>query len=538
MHFGSRGRAAQSSGSGAARSSNSRGGLRRRLAATLRAPAPATAAFLSFLLPGVGQAAAGRVRRGIVVAVPAIVIALVAAWVLLFNRHAIVGAVFQRDLLTALLVVVLVAMVYHLWAIVDAYLVAGGSFRPRRLGSGKLTWLGPVMVGVVLVGTVGIHGQIAVADSQGLQVLSDAFGGMPQFLAANPSGSPEDTTPPVPIVTPTPANWAMPLWTPAPTVTPSPPPRDWANDGRLNLLIIGTDAGQGRIGLRPDSMILLTVELSTGRAAMIGIPRNLQNIPLPEPEASLFGCRCFPGMLNALYLEAMSYPAYFPGGDQRGFKAMEGAIGTLTGLKVDGTVLVNLMGFVNLIDAVGPLYIDVPYEVIDKPGMEPGYQGYVPPEGVGHVSFDIKPGPQYMDGHVALEYARTRAQDWDYSRMQRQQIVLLALRKQFEHPCSLVPVIPTILQAMTKNGGMFWTDMPIESAPDLLAVAEHVGAGSASSITLDPATTGAVWDDAHDNADTMNAASVATIQYIAKHALDKVSAPAGGGVSLSAGLSC
>ena len=284
MHFGSRGRAAQSSGSGAARSSNSRGGLRRRLAATLRAPAPATAAFLSFLLPGVGQAAAGRVRRGIVVAVPAIVIALVAAWVLLFNRHAIVGAVFQRDLLTALLVVVLVAMVYHLWAIVDAYLVAGGSFRPRRLGSDKLTWLGPVMVGVVLVGTVGIHGQIAVADSQGLQVLSDAFGGMPQFLAANPSGSPEDTTPPVPIVTPTPANWAMPLWTPAPTVTPSPPPRDWANDGRLNLLIIGTDAGQGRIGLRPDSMILLTVELSTGRAAMIGIPRNLQTFHCPSPK--------------------------------------------------------------------------------------------------------------------------------------------------------------------------------------------------------------------------------------------------------------
>ena len=111
MHFGSRGRAAQSSGSGAARSSNSRGGLRRRLAATLRAPAPATAAFLSFLLPGVGQAAAGRVRRGIVVAVPAIVIALVAAWVLLFNRHAIVGAVIQRDLLTAHQVVVLDAMV-------------------------------------------------------------------------------------------------------------------------------------------------------------------------------------------------------------------------------------------------------------------------------------------------------------------------------------------------------------------------------------------------------------------------------------------
>ena len=500
--------------------------------------APASAALLSFLVPGLGQAAAGRFRRGVIVALPALAIAACAAWVLLFNRHAIVGAVFQKDLLTATLVLVLVAMVYHLWAIVDAYVVAGGSFRPGSWVSGRMTWTGPVMVAIVLAGTVGIHSQIAIADTQGLQVLSDAFGGMPQFLAANPSGSPEDTAPPVPIVTPTPLTWAMPLWTPAPTVTPSPPSRDWAADDRLNLLIIGTDAGQGRIGLRPDSMILLTVELSTGRVAMIGVPRNIENVPLPEPEASLFACRCFPGMLNALYQEAMAYPNYFPGGDQRGFKALERAIGTLTGLKVDGTVLVNLMGFVNLIDAVGPLYIDVPSEVVDKPGIVPGYEGYVPPEGVGHVSFDIKPGPQYMDGHVALEYARTRAQDWDYSRMQRQQIVLLALRKQFEHPCSLVGEIPTILQAMTKNGGMFWTDMPIESASDLLAVAEHVGAGSAASITLDPATTGAVWNAAHDNADALDANSVANIRYIAKHALDKVEASVGGGVSLSAGFSC
>ena len=536
MRFGSPGRPVKSAGSLLWSLAVRAGRAIWRLPAPLRSPGGA--AFLSFLFPGLGQAAAGRLCRAVVVAVPALVVTGGALRLLIFYRQAIVKAGFQPDWLTAFLVLDLVLMVYHVWAIADAYVVAGGSLRPRRWVSGRLTWVGPVMVAVVAVTTLGIHGQVAAADTKGLHVLSDAFGQMPQFLAANPSESPEDTTPPVPIVTPTPANWALPLWTPVPTVTPSPPPRDWADDDRLNLLIIGTDAGQGRVGLRPDSMILLTVELSTGRAAMIGVPRNTLNVPLPQPEASLFACHCFPGMLNELYLEAMAYPNYFPGGDQRGFKALEGAIGTLTGLKVDGTVLVNLMGFVNLIDAVGPLYINVPYEVVDKPGMEPGYEGYVPPEGVGHVSFDIKPGWQYMDGHVALEYARTRAQDWDYSRMQRQQIVLLALRKQFEHPCSLVGAIPTILQALNKNGGAFWTDMPIESASDLLAVAEHVGAGSAASITLDPATTGAVWNAAHDNADTLDPNSIANIRYIAKHALDKVTASASGGVSLSTGFGC
>lgn len=507
-----------------------------RLVAFVRVPA--VAALLSFIFPGLGQAAAGRLRRALLFAAPALAVAGGALWLALFDRHSIVNAFLQPDWLTAFLVLDLILMAYHVWAIADAYIVAGGSLRAGKWFAGRLAWVGPVMVAVIVISTVGIHGELAVTDTQAQQLLSDAFGEMPQFLAANPSGSLEDTTPPVPIVTPATTYGALPVWTPEPTVTPTPAPRDWANDGRLNLLIIGTDAGQGRAGLRPDSMILLTVDLATGRAAMIGVPRNMLNVPLPEPEASLFACHCFPGMLNALYLEAMSYPKYFPGGDQRGFKAMEGAIGTLTGLKVDGTVLVNLMGFVNLIDAVGPLYINVPYEVVDHPGMEPGYTGYVPPEGVGHVSFDIKPGWQYMDGHVALEYARTRAQDWDYARMQRQQLVLSALRQQFEHPCDLVPKIQRILQGISANGGMFWTDMRLESAPDLLAVAEHVGSGNAASITLDPAKTGATWNAAHDNSDTLYANSIATIRYISKHALDNVKPSANGGVSLSAGFSC
>jgi hypothetical protein len=67
---------------------------------------------------------------------------------------------------------------------------------------------------------------------------------------------------------------------------------------------------------------------------------------------------------------------------------------------------------------------------------------------------------------------------------------------------------------------------------------QPVGTGNAASITLDPATTGAVWNDAHDNADTMNASSIANIRYIAKHALDNVKPSAAGGISLGAGFGC
>ena len=115
-------------------------------------------------------------------AIPALAIAAGGTWLLLFNRHTIVGAVFQRDVLNAFLVPILAAMAYHLWAIVDAYRVAGGSFRPRAWVAGRLAWIGPAMVAVVLVTTVGIHGQMAVADAQGLQCSPTLSAGCPNSL--------------------------------------------------------------------------------------------------------------------------------------------------------------------------------------------------------------------------------------------------------------------------------------------------------------------------------------------------------------------
>ena len=39
-------------------------------------------------------------------------------------------------------------------------------------------------------------------------------------------------------------------------------------EGRLNVLLLGGDAGPGRIGLRPDSMTLVSIDAASGRSAM------------------------------------------------------------------------------------------------------------------------------------------------------------------------------------------------------------------------------------------------------------------------------
>ncbi|MEY4040443.1 MAG: hypothetical protein RLZZ52_1311 [Actinomycetota bacterium] len=59
---------------------------------------------------------------------------------------------------------------------------------------------------------------------------------------------------------------------------PSQPPID----GQYNFLLLGGDAGADRQGLRPDTAQVVSVNAETGQATIIGMPRDLQNIPFNE----------------------------------------------------------------------------------------------------------------------------------------------------------------------------------------------------------------------------------------------------------------
>ncbi len=423
-----------------------------RFVGTLRASA-ALAAALSFILPGLGQAFAGRLARGLILAVPVVLLLALAAIVVGaqgFTR--LLGELLQPQVLLALLVINVGLLIYRLMAMLDAYLLTR---RPRSEAEGRRRQTASLAVlGVLLAATLGMHLWVGVVTYKTYDLVNSVF-------AAAPSESPEPT--PVPTATPTPdAKGGTPG--PAPQSTPTPavvPP--WARNGRLDLLLVGGDAGPGRYSLRTDTMILASVDIATGRAKLFGIPRNLTNVPLPASAAGAFRCKCFPDLLNALYVYASTHPQFFPGDDAvRGYHAVETTISELTGVHVDGMVVVKLNGFVKLVDALGGLDITIP---------APLYDSHYPLEnGQGDVTISFKAGTQHLDGHLALAYARSRHQDDDYHRMQRQQQVLLALRKQLS-PCSLVPRLPELLD-IAKDA--LWTDLPIQTLPDLLAVAHSV----------------------------------------------------------------
>jgi LCP family protein required for cell wall assembly len=192
------------------------------------------------------------------------------------------------------------------------------------------------------------------------------------------------------------------------------------------ILLLGGDAAPGRSGLRTDTMILVSLHRPSGRAALISVPRNLQRLLFP-PGSALearypYG---FGEIANAVYPIVSSNgalrDAYAAEGLRPGAAAIAQGIGYSLDVTIDDYVLIDMKGFVDVIDALGGVTVDVP-KAVPTPGNPPDAQHPVPDV--------IEAGEQHMDGTTALAYVRSRKSDTDYHRANRQRLVLAALARQ------------------------------------------------------------------------------------------------------------
>jgi LCP family protein required for cell wall assembly len=450
-------------------------------------PSPSVAALLSFLFPGAGQAYAGDAKRGALWAVPMVILLLGLLYVVAGGVDPL-EVIASSQAMAALLVINLALFFYHLAATFDAYSLAQRERRMERVNNPPSA---PFVLAALVVLTLLLHGVPQVLGFVGNEQLGRLFTSRATDVIPTPSFAVATAVPPsataIPRATasssagPSDPPTAAPSApsTPAPTSPPATEPSisaAWAQDGRLDMLLVGGDAGPGRAGLRTDSMILLSVDIATGRAAFFGFPRNMTYFPLPPEVARYYKDGLFPQLLNALFRTAQHHPEVFPGDDIeiRGWRAITGAIQEMAGVPVDGVLGVDLNGFSTLIDELGGLWVDVPLPVSD-------YR-YHPEDGSAPITLNFKPGCREFDGSRALAYARTRHQDSDYRRMNRQQTVLLAMRRQYD-PLELVDRIPQLVDLAGKH---LFTTFAREDIPDLARLAARVDADRVVRVRFTP----------------------------------------------------
>lgn len=241
---------------------------------------------------------------------------------------------------------------------------------------------------------------------------------------------------------------------------PSEPP----SNGRYNILLLGGDAGPDRDGMRPDSINVVSIDAETGQAVMIGLPRNLEDVPFvegsplaaayPEGYGAIDGCEVDVCLLNSIYTEVElvspdMYPDAVAQGSEPGIEGMRDAAEGITGLEIQYYALIDMQGFSDLIDALGGVTMTVESRI---------------PMGAGHdedgneveITEWIEPGTQVLDGYHALWYARSRYETSDYDRMQRQAQLQEAILQQF-NPANVLSKFQAVAAA---GAQVVKTDIP------------------------------------------------------------------------------
>ena len=120
---------------------------------------------------------------------------------------------------------------------------------------------------------------------------------------------------------------------------------------------------------------------------------------------------------------------------------MAATIASNFGVEADGVVLTTFDGFVDIVDALGGIDVDNPYDL---------YDAQYPTQDYGIEEIFFPAGQIHLDGTEALKFARTRHQDGDNGRVLRQQLVLRALLDRARDP-EVAPKFPDLVKKHRKS---------------------------------------------------------------------------------------
>ena len=220
---------------------------------------------------------------------------------------------------------------------------------------------------------------------------------------------------------------------------------------RVTILVLGTDQPCAQIEepYRSDTMILLTIDPIGKTAGMLSVPRDLW-VPIPGFSTN---------RINTAYRNGEIYE-YPGGGPALAVQTVEYNLG----VHIHHYVTINYDGFIEAVDLIGGIEIDVP-ETINDPKYPDRCYGYDP--------FYIEEGQHTLDGETTLKYARTRATfGADIDRAGRQQAVLMAAwDRVLEQNITLLGRAPELWQAFEDN---VTTDMTYQEAVGLALLAMEI----------------------------------------------------------------
>ncbi|NEX77477.1 LytR family transcriptional regulator [Bacillus thermocopriae] len=180
----------------------------------------------------------------------------------------------------------------------------------------------------------------------------------------------------------------------------------------ISILLIGVDTSKSREKLygdavRSDALMVATLNQKEKSVKLLSIPRDSYvHIPGRKKNDKINHAHAYGG--TKLTIETVQ---------------------ELLDIPIDYYVKMNFYAFIDIVDALGGIKVEVPYEISEKDSED------------NHEAIHLKPGLQTLNGEEALALARTRHKDSDYMRGKRQQEILKAILKK-----------AVSVQSITKHG--------------------------------------------------------------------------------------
>lgn len=176
------------------------------------------------------------------------------------------------------------------------------------------------------------------------------------------------------------------------------------DDSRLDILLLGIrgedDVENG--GLLTDTIMLFSLDTTTGRAALTSIPRDL-TVRVTDDDTE---------KINTAYIH-------------NGTNGTKRLFSRITGVGIDHIVVVDFQAFQQVVDTLGgvSIYLDRPFEETQQWAGEGASESYV---------FSLPEGENLLTGEQALYYVRSRYSSSDFDRSRRQMQVMVAIKEKVQ----------------------------------------------------------------------------------------------------------
>lgn len=218
----------------------------------------------------------------------------------------------------------------------------------------------------------------------------------------------------------------------------------------VSILIMGIDENEKRKEkevARTDALILATLNKNDKSVKLLSIPRDsLVYIPEVDKEDKINHAHAFGGTFATIT-----------------------TVERLLDIPVDYYVKLNFRAFVDVVDAIDGVQVDVPYEFKESDSFDK------------RDNIHLYPGFQKLNGEEALAFARTRKKDSDFNRGERQLELMNAI---IDKSTSLTQILnyDDIIKAVGDN---LSTNMTFTEMKSFFSYATHGKGIDVEQVTLE-----------------------------------------------------